>query len=101
MEKWADYLISAVQFNPERTHINKLKIAPDDGDGVGAFLIYERQRIVSAIKSGTTFSTIYKNGNEKWIKGKDVIVVEINEVEYLKTIADDKLVDNLDNLPEF
>ncbi|BCM11202.1 DUF3892 domain-containing protein [Ralstonia pseudosolanacearum] len=101
MTKWADYLISAVQFNPKRTHINRLEIAPDNGDGVGKFLIYERETIVSAIKKGTTFSTIYRNGDGKWNKGKEVFIVPINGTEYLKTVADNKLVDNLDNLPEF
>ncbi|BEU50142.1 hypothetical protein MAFF211520_04340 [Ralstonia pseudosolanacearum] len=101
MPKWADYLIAAVQFNPNRAHINRLRLAQDKGESIGSFQDYDRQQVVAAIKSGTTFVTIYKNGEDKWNQGKQVFVVPINGNEYLKTVADNKLIDNLDNLPEF
>ncbi|AXW50040.1 hypothetical protein CJO91_20035 (plasmid) [Ralstonia solanacearum] len=101
MAKWADYLIFAVRFNAKRTHIDQVRVAVDNGDTVGATSEHDRQTIVSAIKNGTTFVTIYKNAGGNWDKGKQVYIVPISGSEYLKTIADNKLVDNLDNLPEF
>lgn len=35
MAKWADYLIYAVQFNAQRTHINRLRAFVDNGDSIG------------------------------------------------------------------
>jgi hypothetical protein len=101
MTKWADYLISAVRFNAKRTHIDRLRVAADNGDSVGEMKEYDRETIVNAIKKKTTFVTIYLNSSGKYDKGKQVYVVPINGNEYLKTVADNKLVDNLDNLPEF
>ncbi|WP_197337935.1 DUF3892 domain-containing protein [Ralstonia solanacearum] len=101
MEKWADYLISAVQFNAQHTHINQVQVLPDLGDTVGQVSEHARETIVSAIKKGTTFVTAFQNGSGKWLKGKEVFIVPINGVEYIKTVADNKLIDNLDNLPEF
>ncbi|QUP55905.1 DUF3892 domain-containing protein (plasmid) [Ralstonia syzygii] len=101
MAKWADYLIFAVRFNTKRTHIDQVRVAVDNGDAVGATSEHDRQTIVSAVKNGTTFATIYKNASGNWDKGKQVYIVPISGSEYLKTIADNRLVDNLDNLPEF
>jgi hypothetical protein len=101
MPKWADYLIYKVQFNAQRTHINRLRTFVDSGDSIGQSGEYARQDIVAAIKNGTTFVSIYQNSNGNWDKGKKVYVVPINGAEYLKTVNDNKLVDNLDNLPEF
>jgi hypothetical protein len=44
---------------------------------------------------------MYKNSQGTWDKGKRVYVIRLNGVDYLKTVNDNKLVDNLDNLPEF
>ncbi|MFM0348986.1 DUF3892 domain-containing protein [Paraburkholderia sp. RL17-347-BIC-D] len=101
MPKWADYLISGVQFNAQHTHINHLRIAVDNGDSVGQSSEHSRQDIVAAINNGTTFLTIYRNSQGTWDKGKQVYVIRLNGVDYLKTVNDNKLVDNLDNLPEF
>lgn len=101
MPKWADYLIYEVRFNEKHTHINRLKVFVDDGDSVGKSSEHSRQDVVTAIKGGTTYVTIYKNGSGNWDKGKPVYVIPVNGSEYLKTVSDNKLVDNLDNLPEF
>jgi hypothetical protein len=101
MAKWADYLISAVRYNQEHTHIIQLKAHEDQGDKVGPGKIYERQTIVNAIRGGTTFVTIYKNKEGTWSKGEDVIIINVNGVDYLKTEDNGKEEDNLENLPEF
>jgi hypothetical protein len=49
MPKWADYLIYAVQFNSQHTHINRLRIYVDNGDSVGQSSEHSRQDIVTAI----------------------------------------------------
>jgi hypothetical protein len=101
MPKWADYLIYEVKFNEKHTHIDRLRVYADNGDSIGQSGEYRRQTVVDAINNGTTFTTIYKNTEGNWNKGKPVYVIKINGLEFLKTVSDNKLVDNLDNLPEF
>lgn len=101
MAKWADYCISAVRYNVERTHIVKVKVHADTGDSIGNATDWARSDVVSAIESGKTFVTITRTSDEKWSKGEDVRPVTINGVKYIRTDANSKASDNLGNLPEF
>lgn len=101
MQKWADYLISAVRYNSEHTHIVQVAVHPDNGDTVGARSVLTRQEVISAIKNGYTFCTIYKDGSDKWQQGQKVIIIKVNGVDYIKTTDNGKASDNLENLPEF
>ena len=101
MEKWADYLISAVRYNTDHTHITDLMVHEDKGDKVGKGEIYSRQATVDAINNGTAFVTIYKGSNGNWKKGQKVFVILVNGTSYLKTVDNGKEEDNLENLPEF
>lgn len=101
MDKWADYLISEVSYNNERTHISKVKAHEDKGDSVGPAEECSREAIVKVIKQGTTFVTIFKGQNGKWNKGKDVHIIKIGTEEFLRTDQNQRKVDNLENLPEF
>lgn len=101
MAKWADYLISAVRYNSDHTHIDQVKAHEDKDDSVGEGKIYNRQNVVDAIKKGTTFVTIYKDSAEKYNKGQKVDVITIKGISYLKTVDNGKEEDNLENLPEF
>lgn len=101
MEKWADYGISAVKYNSAHTHIDKVRIHPDNGDKMGQSVEQARTDIVNAIKKGTTFVTILKGDDGKWKKGQPVYIIKINGVEYIKTVDNGKAEDNLGNLPEF
>ena len=101
MAKWADYLISAVRYNSDHTHIDQVRAHEDTGDSVGEGKIYDRQTIVDAINNDNTFVTIYKNNDGKWNKGQKVFVIKVNGTSYLKTVDNGKEEDNLENLPEF
>lgn len=101
MAKWADYGISAVRFNPAHTHIDRLRVHPDNGDTIGSYSEYARADIVAAIKKGTTFVTIFKGSDGNWKQGQPVFIIKVGGTEYLKTVDNGKAVDNLDNLPEF
>lgn len=101
MAKWADYLISAVRYNSDHTHIDQVKAHEDKGESVGEAKIYNRETVVDAIKNGTTFVTIYKNSAGKYDKGQKVYVITVKGTGYLKTVDNGKEEDNLENLPEF
>ena len=101
-EKWADYLISAVRYNKEKTHIEKVKVHVDNGSSVGKASDKTRQDVVDLIKKKKTFLTIYKkDSNENWSKGKDVIIVRVKDEDFIKTESNNKKEDNLENLPEY
>jgi hypothetical protein len=101
MAKWADYCISAVRFNSRHTHIDRVRIYPDDGEKLGTSSEASRPDVISAIRDGKTFVTIFKNTKGTWDKGQSVFIVKIAGDEYIKTVRDNTTVDNLDNLPEF
>jgi hypothetical protein len=101
MSKWADFGISAVRFNSAHTHIDRVRINPDNGESIGAAQDCGRADVVASIKRKVTFITIFKNAAGNWSKGQPVFIDVVGGVEYLKTVANGKAVDNLDNLPEY
>lgn len=102
MVKWADYLIAEVRYNAAGTHIDRVRgYADDGGDAVGDTMEKTRQTVVSELKNGTTFCTIFKGDNGKWKKGEGVIIDPVGGTEYIKTKPDSTKRDNLGNLPTF
>ncbi len=101
MPKWADYLISEVQYNEEETHIVNVKSHVDEGEKVGAGTVTSRSTVISRIEGGNTYKTITKGSDEKWHQGASVQVITIEEVKYIKTVADNTKKDNLGSLPTF
>lgn len=98
MTKWADYLISAVRF--EETHISQMKVHIDLGHELTDAEVWTRTDVLKALDKDKTFKTILI-GNNGWQPGETVIKVKIGKEHYIKTKADDKMKDNLDNLPPF
>lgn len=101
MAKWADYGISAVRYNSAHTHIDRVRAHPDNGDTIGASAEYTRAGIIQSIKGGTTYVTIVKSSEGKWMKGQPIYIIKVNGIEYIKTVDNGKAADNLENLPEF
>lgn len=100
MAKWANYGISKVRYNNERTHIVKVEVRTDQGDSFGAPAEWYRSQVVSSIENGASFVTIFQR-NGKWQKGQDVHIVTIRGVKYIRTDRNSRAADNLENLPEF
>ena len=100
MDKWADYGISAVQYDIEKTRINKVKVHEDEGDTIGVAAIWLRSDVISSLENNETFVTIIKGSDGKWKKGEDVRIVKINNINYIRTDRNQKSSDNLGNLPE-
>jgi hypothetical protein len=100
MEKWADYLISAVKYNDPKTHIIAVKAYQDLGDKLGPEQHFSRQQVVQGIENRTTFMTIF-NVDNKWQKGQLVEIIVVNGEKFIKTLRDNTARDNLDRLPEF
>lgn len=100
MAKWADKLIFEVAYNYKHTHIEAVRCYDDNGESVGALTQLTRREVITKIRAGYTFCTIFKNGT-KWNKGAMVEVVNIDGEDFIKTVADRTKKDNLENLPEF
>lgn len=101
MAKWADYGISAVNFNTAHTHIDRVKVHVDNGESIAQPSVWLRTDVINALENGKTFVTILKNTEGNWVKGQPVYIIHVNGVKYIKTVDNGKAVDNLDNLPEF
>lgn len=101
MEKWADYLISAVRYDSEHSHIGKVGVHEDKGDSVGSAFESSRREVIANIKGGRTYITIYEGRDNKWNKGKEVQIIVVDGTEYIRTDRNQKKSDNLENLPEF
>ncbi len=101
MTKWADYCISAVRYNEDKTHIVKVKVHSDNGDTIGNSSEWKREKVVTEIEGGTIFVTIFKSTDGKWNKGQDVHIVKVNGIKYIRTDKNSRASDNLENLPEF
>jgi hypothetical protein len=105
MDKWADYLISEVHYkeNEKYKHIEKVKVHVDNGESVGEANIWTRSDVISYINTGYIFYTIFKNkdNGDKWDRGAKIEKILVNDTYYLRTDANKRPEDNLDNLPEF
>ena len=101
MSKWADLCISGANKNDEETHIVSVWAKEDLGKKMSKGQVFSRQEIIKAIESGSAVITIRRNDDGKWVRGERVIVVVINEVKYIKTVANEDECDNLGSLPTF
>ncbi len=103
--KWADYAITEVKFNNDRTHINYVKRYKDMGNNFDDLQTKTRQNIIYDIHDGVTYITAFKkkdkDGKYQGTKGSPVKVIEIDGAKYIKTESNNSKRDNLDNLPEF
>jgi hypothetical protein len=102
MQKWADYLISAVRSGPTQARIDSVEVQSDFGCVVCETLIVTRAEVIANLKKGCTYTTIQKTTMGKWRRGEDVCLVNVNGEDYIKAGANDcKPQDSFENVPEF
>jgi hypothetical protein len=100
-DKWADYLISKVQYNEAETHIVKVLSHIDNGESVSGGTELARSTVVIRLGEGSTFVTITKDLEGRWTRGARVRAVTIGGEKYIRTDADSIKRDNLGSLPRF
>ena len=101
MVKWADFLISAVRYSADETHIETVRVHKDLGESVGSAKVSSRIDVVNNIKSGLAYLTILKSADGDWRKGQEVHIIEVGNEEFIRTDKNSVARDNLENLPEF
>jgi len=102
MEKWADYLISAVRYNSDSGGkiVAYLKVHIDNGDSVGESRTWSKEEILKEFSKGNRFATIFKEFNGKWRKGEVVSISQLNEL-FIRTDSNNIPEDYLEEIPEF
>ncbi len=101
MDKWADYLISAVKTNPDQKHIDFVECHSDFGCVVCEHIIISRIDLISKIKNGCTYATVFRTPMGKWRKGQDVRLVTLDGKDFLRTDSIDTIAsDNFEDVPE-
>jgi hypothetical protein len=93
--KWADYVITAVRFNPAGTHIEEVRVREDTGDKLTAATTKTRASVVSQIEAGYSYCTATEGSDGKWQCGAAVKIITIGGERFIKTKPDSIKKDNL------
>lgn len=101
MTKWADYGISAVRYDGDDQYIDKVKVHKYNGDTMGGGETWSRKDVLAMMDDDKTFVTILKGDGGQWKKGQDVHIFIVDGRRFLRTDANRKAKDNLENLPRF
>jgi hypothetical protein len=101
MAKWADYLITKVRYNAQRTHIERFKVRADLDASVGPEEEWARGDVLRRIDLSSTFVTTPPGADGKLAHGAKVEAVTIHGERFLRTDANRTKADNLGSLPEF
>ena len=101
IDKWADYLISAVKTSHDQIYIDFVECHSDFGCVVCEHIIISRTDLISKIKNGCTYATVFRTPMGKWRKGQDVHLVTVNGEEFLRTdLKNNVASDNFEEVPE-
>lgn len=95
-----DYWISAVSYNPEKTHIDQVKIHPNNDWHMGDAQFWLRTSVVNQLKRNVFIKTVYME-DDSWKEGAKVIIDPVGYEEYIKTVSDNTTRDNLGKLDEY
>ena len=101
MSKWANYLISAVKYSPDRTKILEVKQHQDHDGSVGEGEIVPRDVVASNIKKGITYCTIHNGSSENWKLGEKIRAFIADGEYYIRADKNKVNRDNLGLLNEF
>ncbi len=100
MDKWADYVIVAVQYDTNQSQIVKVKRCPDLGNELGKANVETREDVMESMGWGKTHVTAYSKDG-MWTRGDNVGIVNIGGVNFIRTDGNETKADNLGELPEF
>jgi hypothetical protein len=101
MDKWADYLVSAVKSGQDQKRIDSVECHSDFGCVVCEVIILSRADLIANMKKGCTYTTVFRTAIGKWRKGQDVHLVNVNGEDFVRTDVKTASSDNFDDVPEF
>lgn len=100
--RWANFLISMVKYDHQKTLIEEVEVQEDLGYGISQtndFII--RQKLIENIEKKLTYMTIIFDKKGMWRMGQKVEIKEVNSQKFLKTTNDDTPKDDLGELREY
>jgi hypothetical protein len=99
MAKWADYVITCVNYTSDGDRISTVGVHVDNGDSVGERKTWHRDQVVRELAQSKTFVTAVKTQAGKWEKGAPVVTYTKDGEVFIRTDANETAKDNLGNLP--
>ncbi len=101
MDKWADYLVSAVRTSSDQKFIDSVECHSDFGCVVCENIVLSRGELILNMKKGCTYATVFRTAIGKWRKGQEVHLINVNGQDFLRTDTKSNLAsDNFDDVPE-
>ncbi|MEA4909161.1 MAG: hypothetical protein VB089_16180 [Anaerolineaceae bacterium] len=97
----ADFYIEKVRYTKDRTRITWVSIREDSGKKLGVPYNMQRRRLVSLIRAGKRFMTIFRNPEGKYRRGKRLIMAQVNGQEVICTDPGGAGQDRLEDIPEY
>ena len=97
-EKWADYLVSAVEYGPNR-RIERVMQHEDTGGELGEGTIVDRSTLASNIRKGIRYATVF-DAHSKWRLGDAIMCHRVGSGTAIRTDANRVEYDLLRMLPE-
>ena len=98
LEKWADYLISEVNYDSQHL-ISKVKRHTESEKGIDDGTLVERATLTSDIYRGSSYITIY-NHVSTWKKGNPIHLFKIHGEPFLRIDKNKVNQDFLGDIPE-
>ncbi len=99
MEKWADFLISGVRYDKDRTWIQIVERRDDLGGEIGPPKEIARSLVVEDLEFGRSYRTIFSNEEGRWEPGPHLRLVLSGGSKLLRTDNRETERDNLGRLP--
>jgi len=97
-EKWADYLVSAVEYGPGR-RIERVMQHEDTGGELGEGTVIDRSTLASNISRGVRYATVF-DASSKWRLGEAIRCHRVGSGNAIRTDENRAEYDHLGMLPE-
>ena len=98
MAKWADFLISKVNYDENHKIQNAIR-HEETPKGITYGSSVDRSTIVADLRHGRSYSTIY-SGNESWRRGQNLRVFSLRGKHYVRIDGNNVNIDFLGDIPE-
>ena len=98
MAKWADFLISKVNYDENHKIQNAIR-HEETPNGITHGSPVDRSTIVADLRHGRSYSTIY-SGNESWRRGQNLRVFSLRGKHYVRIDGNNVNIDFLGDIPE-
>ena len=102
MDKWADYLISAVKTSSNQKYIDSVECHSDFGCVVCENIVLSRTDLIINMKKGCSYATVFRTAIGKWRKGQEIHLINVDGEDFLRTDSKTAVAsDNFVDVPEF